>query len=165
MDDLLFVSYMSYSKTAKLIKILIQMFEDFGVSLNHSKSVLVPSRNLVFLGYIVSATGTVALTDKRFNKLKTQTKQVIKSSNNSYRFITYSKLLAFLGVLVSCFDAIPLARIYAQSFYDCISTYRQLYSSEYFNPKYGVRGKRVKLNKTACKMLRTIESIPLAQCR
>lgn len=57
------------------------------------------------------------------------TKDIIRSVLTNKRFVTYSKLLKFVGVLVSCYDAIPLARIYAQAFYDCLATYRTMYSS------------------------------------
>ncbi len=74
MDDLLFVSYMSYSKTCHLVKLLLQLFLDFGITISKDKSVLTPCRTLVFLGYYVSVDGTVSLTEKRYAKLMVHTK-------------------------------------------------------------------------------------------
>ena len=40
-----------------------------------------------------------------------------------------------------------------------------MYASSYFHPKYGVANRRVRLNRTACKMLRTVEALKLEQCQ
>ena len=120
MDDLLFISYDPYSKTSHLIKILQKLFKEFGISVNFDKSILSPSTTCTFLGYDIHVDGTITLTHKRFAKLKAQTKQIIQSYLTNRRFITFSSLQRYLGVLVACYDALPLARIHAFPLYQCL---------------------------------------------
>lgn len=42
MDDFVFLSYEDYAGTAQLIKLMLRVFSDFGIAVNHEKSVLTP---------------------------------------------------------------------------------------------------------------------------
>lgn len=57
MDDLLIVSYMSHARTKRLLRLLVMLFDLFGISINQDKSILSPEVAVDFLGFTVSATG------------------------------------------------------------------------------------------------------------
>jgi hypothetical protein len=105
MDDLLLVSYMSEQRTCKLITLLRLLFDIFGIEINGSKSILWPSSQVEFLGFDISATGTISLTDSRLRKVKRLSKSLIYSACANRRFVSFAKLRSFLGVAVSCYDA------------------------------------------------------------
>ena len=54
MDDLLFVSYEDDATTRTLIALIRHLFDMFGLSINHKKSMLEPSPTVEFLGYLVA---------------------------------------------------------------------------------------------------------------
>ena len=117
MDDMLIVSYMSKSRTAALISLLRQIFLAFGITLNTKKSVFEPVSVIDFLGYTISVEGVIKLTQKRYNKLISQTHHVLTTAAKHKRFVPFTTLSKYLGVLVSTFEAVVLARVYAFPLY------------------------------------------------
>lgn len=107
MDDFLFVSFDNYSKTMALIRLILEIFHTFGISVSTEKSVLLPSREIEFLGFNISAVGTISLTPKRFAKVRKQASQVLATFKRSKRFVNYSVLRKLIGVCVSTFEAVP----------------------------------------------------------
>lgn len=77
MDDLLFVSYEDDANTAALIALVQHLFDMFGLTINKEKSVLTPSASVDFLGYTVSADGVLAVSQRRFNRIRTFAKQLL----------------------------------------------------------------------------------------
>lgn len=111
MDDLLVVSYMSDRRTRKLLTLLSQLFDLFGISINFSKSVLTPAPVVQFLGFDIFASGWIQLTQHRLSKVTRLAKALIFTHNANRRFVSFSKLRSFLGVAVSCYDACNVARL------------------------------------------------------
>lgn len=123
MDDLLFVSYEDKSTTVALIALLRTVFARFGVTVSPDKSVLSPVTSLTFLGYTISADGEIALTRKRHTKLIQSSTSLLQAHAKSKRFVTFSSLLKYLGILVSCYEAVPLVRLLAFPLYACLKEY------------------------------------------
>ena len=61
---------MGFDRTQRLIHLLLQIFREFGLAVNASKSVLSPSKWLEYLGFCVWAEGRLSLTEGRFRKVR-----------------------------------------------------------------------------------------------
>lgn len=53
MDDILFFSYMPYDRTMQLIDLLLSCFKLFAITVHPTKSVLLPSSAVEYLGHVV----------------------------------------------------------------------------------------------------------------
>ena len=68
-DNILFLSYMSFEETECHISTLRFIFQCFGVAINLDKSVLVPSKQGELLGFLVG-TDKMELTTTRIAKVR-----------------------------------------------------------------------------------------------
>ena len=102
----------------------------------------------------------MSLTPARFHKVTNMAKKLVYLHNAHKRFVSFRLLKQFLGVAVSTFEAIQLARLCTHTLFSCCTQYERRYKSV-FHPKWGAPGKRVKLNKAAFKELLFWANVPL----
>jgi hypothetical protein len=70
MDDVLLLSHDDEPTTLRLIALLEHCFQTFGIAVNYTKSVLVPSTSIEFLGFVVAVSGSLSVTAARQLKLR-----------------------------------------------------------------------------------------------
>ncbi len=89
------------------------------MTVNHSKSVLTPCTSIEYLGFIFHAWGYISVTPARFSKLHGMATKLLHLHNSCRRFVPFKLLRQFLGVVVSCYEAVPSARIYTHHLFAC----------------------------------------------
>ena len=83
--------------------------------MNKEKSVLIPSKKIVFLGYVIDSVAmTVSLPEEKLSKLKEQTLSSWGKLQCSIR-----ELAHVIGVIVSSFPAVKPARLYYRDLEVC----------------------------------------------
>lgn len=106
-DDCIFVAS-SYDELLDHLSYAIRLFMNLGLTINATKSVLVPSRETVFLGFkLNSETMTIQLPEKKQDKIKSLGVQMLTKHR-----ITIREMSAFIGNLVASEHGVPLASIH-----------------------------------------------------
>lgn len=123
--------------------------------INVDKSVLHPTKRVDFLGFTVTASGNLSLTEVRFRKLHAQGAKLLSLATSNRRFVPFRLLRQFLGVAVASFDAIKLARVQCHHMFACLKEYERRYRHlPTFSDKFGVSYLRVKLSTAALRSLK-----------
>ena len=85
----------------------VRLFESLGFVINPSKSVLLPSQTIEFLGFILdSTTMSIEITQRKKTKILTLLEAVLNTVWPSIR-----QVASLLGNLVATSEAVPLARL------------------------------------------------------
>lgn len=154
LDDFLFVSYENFSRSQALMRLLRRLFRAFAITLHPDKCDQQPRRAVDFLGFRLEATGRLALTERRFHKVRARAAGLLRSMRFSRRFLAYRDLRSFVGLAASCYAAVPFARLYVRALYGVLAEYERRYRAvPGFSPRWGLRGHRCKLPKPAEKEL------------
>lgn len=133
---------------------LATLFFLFGIEVSDSKSVLEPSTSVEFLGFVVSVDGKLSLSQSRHAKVTRMAKKLLHCHNSERRFVPFKLLRSFLGVAVSCYEAVQRACLNCFHLFACPNKYQKCYStSPGFDAKRGLTGQRPKLTKPALREL------------
>lgn len=107
LDDT-FIVNANYDQLLIQLKEMIELFEKAGFFVNFDKSVLIPCHRLKFLGFeIDSLSMKVFLPHAKLEKMISLFQEVYHAHQISIR-----KLSQVIGVMVSCFPAVPIAKLH-----------------------------------------------------
>ena len=100
----------SYEECLLAIETLTELFKDLGFKINEQKSVLKPTKNLTFLGYVLNSKSmTVAPTEEKRQKVKNCVRELKVGSKHKIR-----KVASVLGVLNDVCKATEYGQIYVK---------------------------------------------------
>ena len=97
----------TYSSCSDNIIDTINMLRDLGYTIHVDKSILTPTQNITFLGFIFdSVSMTITLTLEKKEKIKELALSILSSPTISIR-----KLAQFIGNIVASFPAVPFGKL------------------------------------------------------
>ena len=115
-DDLLLQGD-TYKECLKNVLATLDALRELGFVIHIDKSVLIPTRILIFLGFIINTIDmTVTLTDEKKIKIITMAKGL------RCRNITCRMISSFIGNLTAAFEGIPEGRLYYRHLEHCKTT-------------------------------------------
>ena len=98
----------SYDECLANIRITLQTLRSLGFVIHPDKSILRPTQELVFLGFIINSVHmTVELTYEKKMKIKNMGIGLLSSEKISVRMVS-----SFIGNLTASFEAVPAGRLY-----------------------------------------------------
>ena len=104
----------SRERSSQEAAIVVQILESLGFIINKEKSVLIPSRKIIFFSYLIDSVAmTVSLPEEKLNKLKEQTSLWGKPQ------CSIRELAHVIGLIVSSFPAIKPARLHYRDLEVC----------------------------------------------
>ncbi len=90
------------------IKATLQCLQSLGFVIHPDKSVLYPTQELIFLGFIINTVNmTITLVTEKKEKIVIKGKGLLHRNNITIRMVS-----SFIGSLTSSFDAVPFGRLH-----------------------------------------------------
>lgn len=100
----------TYEQCLKNIQDTIDLFEQLGFKINKEKSVVVPTHEIVFLGFVLNSKSmTISLTPEKIKKFKNLYHNFCSNKSHSIR-----QVAELVGVLISSSVAIPLGLLHTK---------------------------------------------------
>ena len=97
----------TYDECLQNVLATLQMLQELGFIVHATKSVLIPSQRIVFLGFIFDTVAmTITLTDQKKSKIKLLAKQILDE------YVSIRIVSRFIGNLTSSFEGVPNGRLY-----------------------------------------------------
>ena len=148
MDDILVVSYMhDHARTRKLLVLLAELFELFGITINPEKSLFESAQEVEYLGMLLRTDGTLRLTPKRIAKICAAAASLLCTVATYHRFVPMQALRSVAGLVSSTYACCQYAHLYARCIYDDLSAYLARYRNcPGFSEWFGLPRRRVKLH-------------------
>ena len=107
LDDSLLVAR-SERECAQNILDTCKLFISLGFTVHKDKSVLAPVQQIEYLGFLLNSSSmTITLTEARKQKLRSACEQALYQE-----YIIIRNLAKLIGIMVSCFTAIPYGKLY-----------------------------------------------------
>ena len=94
--------HQNYNKCLQNTEIMVKMLDNLGFRINQKKSVLIPTRRIIFFGLIIDTVQfKVFLTQEKINKIISSATLILKQ-----REVTIRSLASFIGLLIHAFHAV-----------------------------------------------------------
>ena len=107
LDDLLIISSSLQSLTAQ-INLIQELFQALGLVINKNKSHMVPTQEMVFLGFHLSSIAmTISLPQEKIKKIKQEAACLLKKP-----LVSIQHLATFVGMTAAARQAIPVASLF-----------------------------------------------------
>ena len=109
----------------------VQLIQELGFNINETKSVLLPTQSLEFLGYILdSLTMTITLTSRRKTNIKEVCQKLLSNSSHKIRFVS-----AVIGMIIAALPAVKYGALHYRPPYSW--SHLPLFTSPYYQPAEG----------------------------
>ena len=125
LDDILVISS-SQEEAREYVLLIRDLFSSLGLIINEKKSQLVPSQEVVFLGYLISTvTINISLPSEKMRKIQQEATDLLKAAS-----VSIWQIAAFIGMTNAAKQAIPMASMYHRQLQALINRVIPLAGSE-----------------------------------
>ena len=125
LDDILVISS-SQEEAREYVLLIRDLFSSLGLINNEKKSQLVPSQEVVFLGYLISTvTMNISLPSEKMRKIQQEATHLLKAAS-----VSIQQIAAFIGMTNAAKQAIPMAPMYHRQLQALINRVIPLAGSE-----------------------------------
>ena len=148
MDDILVISYMhDHAHICKLLALLAELFDLFGITINPDKSLLEPAQEVECLGMLLHTNGILCLTPRCIAKICAAATSLLCMAAANHRFVPMRALRSVAGLVSSTYACCQYAHLYARCIYVDLLTYLARYRHyPGFSKRSGLPCRRVKLH-------------------